>query len=423
MSSEHGDYPPLQNINSQTQPHHNILAGIRVADFSWVIAGPWLTKILAYFGAEVIRIESRTRPDAIRYYTDPEHGLQLDWTARFSEFNAGKYGVSLDLRRPEAQSIAKRLVGISDIVVENFSLHGMENFGLTYERLRDVNPELIMLSMQAMGRQGPHKEYVTFGPNLLSLTGFVELCGTPDREPSGMGLVLPDYSNGILGAFLVLAALDYRRRTGLGQYLDMSQFEALATLMQPAILDYSANQRVTTRQGNHHPVYVPHNCYPCEGEERYCVIVVKNDAEWRRLCQAIGSPEWTQQPEFATFLRRRRHREQLDRHLSHWTRQHRAEDVMQRLQSHGVRAGVVKHIGDLTESDLHLQARDFFAAVNHTVLGDVPISGLPWQLSRTPGAYTRGGPCLGEHNDYIYGELLGMSKSDIADLTAQGILE
>lgn len=324
MSSEHGDQP-RNNVDRPTQPPLKILEGIRVADFSWVIAGPWITKILAYFGAEVIRIESSTRPDAIRYYTDPEHGLQLDWTARFSEFNADKYGISLDLRHPEAQAIAKRLVGISDIVVENFSLYGMQKFGLTYETLREVNPELIMLSMQAMGRHGPHKEYVTFGPNLISLTGFVELCGEPDREPSGMGLVLPDYSNGILGAFLILAALDYRHRTGVGQYLDMSQFEALATLMQPAILDNSANQRVATRQGNRHPVYAPHNCYPCLGSERYCVIAVKNDIEWQRLCQAIGAPAWTQKPEFATFLRRRRHRESLDRHLSDWTRQHRAE--------------------------------------------------------------------------------------------------
>jgi crotonobetainyl-CoA:carnitine CoA-transferase CaiB-like acyl-CoA transferase len=147
------------------------LAGIRVADFSWVIVGPWLTKILACFGAEVIRIESRSRPDAIRLYHDPEHSLQLDWTARFSEFNAGKLGISLDLRRPEAQEIAKRLVAISDIVIENFSLYGMQKFGLEYDVLREVNPHLIMLSMQAMGRSGPHKEYVTFGPNLLSLTG------------------------------------------------------------------------------------------------------------------------------------------------------------------------------------------------------------------------------------------------------------
>ncbi len=420
MSSENGDQP-RKNVDSPTQPPLKILEGIRVADFSWVIAGPWITKILAYFGAEIIRIESSTRPDAIRYYTDPEHGLQLDWTARFSEFNAGKYGISLDLRHPEAQAIAKRLVGMSDVVVENFSFYGMQKFGLTYETLREVNPALIMLSMQAMGRHGPHKEYVTFGPNLLSLTGFVELCGEPDREPSGMGLVLPDYSNGILGAFLILAALDYRRRTGVGQYLDMSQFEALATLMQPAILDYSANQRVATRQGNRHPVYAPHNCYPCLGSERYCVIAVKNDIEWQRLCQAIGAPDWTQKPEFATFLRRRRHREQLDRHLSDWTRQHCAEDVMQRLQAHGVRAGVVQHIGDLTEADPHMQARDFFAAVSHTVLGDLPISGLPWQHHRTPGTYIRGGPCLGEHNDYVYGDLLGMSQADIAAYTARGI--
>ena len=211
MSSEAST--PETSISQAAKP----LAGIRVADFSWVIAGPWATKILANFGAEVIRIESHTRPDAIRLYTDPEHGLQLDWTARFNEFNAGKIGISLDLRRPEAQAIAKQLVGISDIVVENFSLYGMQKLGLEYDTLRQINPQLIMLSMQAMGRSGPHKEYVTLGPNLLSLTGFVDLCGYPDAEPSGMGLVLPDYSNGILGAFLLLAALDYRRRTGQGQ--------------------------------------------------------------------------------------------------------------------------------------------------------------------------------------------------------------
>ena len=398
------------------------LAGIRVADFSWVIAGPWATKILAYFGAEVIRIESRTRPDAIRLYHDPEHGPQVDWTARFNEFNAGKYSISLDLRRPEAQDIAKRIVGISDIVVENFSLHGMAKFGLAYEALRQVKPDIIMLSMQAMGRSGPHKEYVTYGPNLLALTGFVELCGYPDAEPGGMGLVFPDYSNGVLGALLVLAALDNRRRTGQGQYLDMSQFEALATMMQPAILDYSANQHIASRIGNRHRWYAPHNCYPCAGAERYCVIVVQNDAEWRGLCAALGWPPWVHQPEFATILRRRRNQEALDQHLSAWTQQYTPAEVMQRLQSHGVRAGVVQNIADLTEHDRHMHSHHFFAPVPHTILGHVPVSGLPWQMSATPGAYSRGGPCLGEHNDYVYRDLLGLTDAEIDDYTAQGIL-
>jgi benzylsuccinate CoA-transferase BbsF subunit len=401
--------------------HPEPLAGIRVADFSWVIAGPWATKILAYFGAEVIRIESRSRPDALRLYHDPEHGPQVDWTARFNEFNAGKFSVSLDLRQPEAQDIAKRLVGISDIVVENFSLHGMRKFGLSYETLREVNPQLIMLSMQAMGRSGPYCEYVTYGPNLMSLTGLVDLSGYPDAEPSSMGLVFPDYSNGILGAWLLLGALDYRRRTGQGQYLDMSQYESLAALMQPAVLDYSANQRLASRQGNRHSVYVPHNCYPCQGAERYCVIVVKHDTEWQGLCTAMGHPEWTQQPEFATFLQRRRHRQALDAHIAAWTRQHRAEEVMARLQAHGVRAGVVQHIADLTEHDPHLRAREFFKTVRHTLQGDVPISGLPWECSGTPGYYHRAAPCLGEHNPYVYGELLGMSAQEIADYTTRGI--
>lgn len=397
------------------------LTGIRIVDFSWVIAGPWVTKILAYFGAEVIRIESWARPDAIRLYTDPEHGPQVDWTARFNEFNAGKYSISLDLRRPEAQEIAKRLVGISDVVVENFSLHGMRKFGLEYDTLRRLNPQIIMLSMQAMGRSGPYCEYVTYGPNLLSLTGFVDLSGYPTAEPGGMGLVFPDYSNGILGALLVMGALDYRRRTGLGQYLDMSQYEALATLMQPAILDYSANQRVATRQGNAHRIYAPHNCYPCRGEERYCVIVVKNDAEWRRLCQAIGQPEWTQRPELASFLQRRRHRQELDQYMADWTRQHDAEEVMTRLQAHGVHAGVVQHIADLTQHDPHLRQRGFFETVPHTLQGDVPVGGLPWKMSATPGYYHRAAPCLGEHNRYVYGELLGMSEAEITAYTERGI--
>lgn len=400
---------------------HEPLAGIRVVDFSWVIAGPWVTKILAYFGAEVIRIESRTRPDAIRLYHDPEHGPQVDWTARFNEFNAGKYSISLDLRRPEAQDIAKRLVGISDIVVENFSLYGMQKFGLEYDTLKTLNPQLIMLSMQAMGRSGPYCEYVTYGPNLLSLTGFVDLSGYPDTEPSSMGLVFPDYSNGVLGAFLIMGALDYRRRTGQGQYFDMSQYETLATLMQPALLDYSANGRVATRQGNGHSVYAPHNCYPCQGEDRYCVIVVKNDAEWQRFCEALGAPMWTQQPAFASFLQRRRHRAELDRHIADWTRQHRAEVVMEHLQAHGIRAGVVQNIADLTEHDAHLRDRAFFKTVPHTLQGDVPVGELPWKMSGTPGYYARAAPCLGEHNRYVYSELLGISEAELAAYEAKGI--
>jgi benzylsuccinate CoA-transferase BbsF subunit len=402
--------------------HRQVFDGVKVVDFSWVGVGPITAKYLADHGAEVIRIDSLARPDPLRAappWADATPGLNR--SQFYANFNTSKYGVSLDLSQPKGRVLAKRLVARADIVIESFTPRVMKNWGLDYPALAQVRPELIMLSTCQQGQTGPHAQYPGYGNLMAALAGFYDITGWADRPPAPPYGAYTDFIVPRFAAAAVIAALDYRRRTGKGQYIDISQFEAALQFLAPLLLDYTVNGRVMRRQGNADARMAPHGAYRCQGEERWCVIAVATEDEWRALCRAMGDPPWTQDPRFTTLAGRLAHREVLDGLVETWTRRHTPEEVTQRLQAHGVAAGVVAACTDL-HRDPQLRQRGFFVELPHREMGTVPYDGLQFTLSQTPGALRWAAPCLGEHNEYVFRELLGLSEEEYVQCVIEEVI-
>jgi benzylsuccinate CoA-transferase BbsF subunit len=379
-------------------------------------------KLLEDLGAEVIKIESQKRPDGMRWlgpFKDNIPGLERGGAYNFA--NSGKLGVSLNLTYPKGIEIAKRLIALSDIVVENYSGGTIQRMGLGYEELRKVRPDIIMLSACMQGQTGPHASHPGYGPHLTALSGFTHIAGWLDRDGADLG-VYTDYIAPHFIALAVLSALDYRRRTGKGQYIDMSQYESSLHFMAPLLLDNVTNQRVADRMGNRHAYAVPHNAYPCRGEDRWCAIGVFTDEEWQSLVKVMGDPAWADDPRFATFEARKENEEDLDRLIGEWTIEHPAEEVMNLLQAAGVAAGVLENGQDMLEGDPQLKHRHTYWEVDHPVLGTCRSVGPAFILSKSP-CEVRRGPLLGEHNEYALKELLGMSDEEIEELVIEGVVE
>jgi benzylsuccinate CoA-transferase BbsF subunit len=337
--------------------------------------------------------------------------------------NAGKRSITIDLTNPEAIPLIKRLVAISDIVVENFSPRVMPKLGLDYETLRQIKPDLIMLSLPGFGAEGPYRDYVSYGPNIMSVSGLTHLTGYPDGPPSGVTFGYGDYVGGINGVVAILAAVYYRDQTGLGQYVNLAQFEAAVAFLGPAVLETTATGREPNRQGNRHPDAAPHGVYPCAGEDRWCAIAVTSDDQWRIFAGVLGRPELAADARFATLAARKAHEAEIDALIADWTRPQAAEDVMTACQSAGVAAAVAVTIADLLERDPQIAARGYYEAVDHPHLAGLKIDGATFQLSETPGGYRgAGGGLLGEGNDYVFQDLLGMDEGEIARLMEAGVI-
>jgi len=394
-----------------------------VVDFSWVATGPHTTKYLAIHGAQVIRIESSLRPDQTRSaapFKDNVPGINL--SGMFADKNCNKYGITLNLGHPKGVAVAKRLVAIADIVTESFAPGVMGRLGLGYEELRKVKPDIIMMSMTIEGQYGPHCQSRGLGATIQALAGVNHMTGWPDRAPVGTTVPYTDYIACNYTAFALLAALDYRRRTGQGQYIDVSQYEASLDFLEAAILDYTVNRRIQSRLGNHHPTFAPHGAYRCQGEERWCAIAVTNDQEWQALCHAMGEPPWSQDPRFATLRGRRRHQEELDAHIEAWTQGFPPEQVMVTLQAAGVPCGIVSTTEDV-HNDPQLKHRHHYWPLEHLEMGTVSYDGPSFRLSKTPCEVPRPAPCLGQHNEYIYKDFLGMSEEEYVALLVEGVFE
>ncbi len=392
------------------------LEGIKVADFTWVIAGPLITKNLADYGATVVRIESRTRPDLIRVtmpYKDGKVGL--DRAGFFCYYNANKYSLSLNLSHPKGVEVAKRLVSWADVVVENFAAGMMERWGLGYNELKKLRPDIIMLRTSNQGQTGPLAQQPGLGTHLSALVGFVNLTGWPDRPPTPLQSAYTDYISQNFATTILLAALDYRRRTGKGQLLDVSQFEAGLQFLTPVILNQVVNNTENGRMGNYCPYSAPHGAYRCQGDDRWCVISVSSDREWEAFCKAIGNPPWTREPRFATTRSRKENEAELNKLVAGWTINHSAEEVMMMMQAAGVRAGVVKSPEDIYQ-DPQLRHRNFFWALNHKEMGHVSHLGQVSILSKTPAEPRMPAPCLGEHSEFVCQQFLGMSEEEFVDL-------
>ena len=400
------------------------LEGIRVADFTWALAGPIAGKILAAYGAEVIKIEGRTRIDQQRtagFFKNRIIPESVNCGSNFNLINTGKMSLALNLSLPEGAATALKLGNWADVVIENFAGGVMDRMGLGYEDFRKVKPDIIMLSSCMMGQTGPHAWMGGIGTQLAGLSGTNHIAGWPDRDPRPVG----PYSDFIAPQFSVLAimaALDYRRRTGKGQYIDLSQYENTIHFMAPLLLDYQSNGRVANRMGNRHASAVPHGAFPCKGEERWCTIAVCNDYEWESFCRITGHPEWVSDPRFRSFLDRKRNEDALNLQIEAWTRLHDAEDVMKRMQEAGIAAGVVSTAEDMMDKDPQLAHRGFFQEIEHPEVGTYRRP-RPAYLFSGASAEAEPAPLLGEHTEYVLREVIGLSDDDIEELVIAGAVE
>jgi benzylsuccinate CoA-transferase BbsF subunit len=399
------------------------LTGIRVTEFSVGLAGPVCVSLLAEMGAEVIEIESRkylnfTRalPDPVTYVWD---GPDSGWI--FNDTNFNKLGMTLDLKKPEGIALAKELIKISDIVVESFTPGVMDRLGLGYEELRKIKPDIIMFSSSAMGQKGPEASYRGYAPLFAALVGLGDLIGYTDGPPSEVRFST-DIISAYYGVIPIMNALIHRQKTGEGQYIDYSTCEALDCLIGDSILAYKMNGVVLSRTGNEDACMAPHNCYRCRGEDKWISIAISNDEEWEAFCSAIGEPEWTREERFSTQLGRWQNRHELDRMVETWTTNYDFYEAMDILQGAGV-AGVPSFSSQDIFTDPHLRERDVFMKVEHPKMGVRNVLKSPWRMSATPPKVERRSPLLGEHNEYVLGQLLGMSESRINELREIGALD
>lgn len=398
------------------------LAGIRVCDFTWVWAGPFCTLQLAHMGAEVIRIESMRRLCILRNLPPWAEGQPgINRSGYFNQYNQGKKSITLDLSKPEGVKIAKRLAGISDVAVENFAAGVIDRLGLGYEELRKVRPDIIMISMSGYGRTGPEAGYVSYGPAQVPLSGLSSLTGYAGWPPMHVGISYGDPTAGLHAAFALLAALLYRERTGEGQYIDMSQWESTMVMIGEGVMEYTMNGTQPPRMGNRVPHMAPHGVFRCAGDDRWVSIACGSDAEFAALTSAMGRPELASDPRFRTLADRKVHEDELEQIVEAWTSARDPFEVTRLLQAAGVAAFPPLMNRELAE-DPHLNQRGFFVEKEHPEVGVRQHVGIPWRMSETPCEVTRAAPVLGQDNDYVYGELLGLSSAEIADLKAREVI-
>jgi len=396
------------------------LQGVRIVDTCIYWAGPMATMLLADLGAEVIKIESIQRLDHLRLLGGWPTPDGYEWSAAFNGANRNKYGITLNLNHPRGREIFKSLVKIGDIVTENFSPRVMENWGLTYDALKKINPRLIMLSMPGFGGTGPWRNYVTFGPNVEMVSGMPTISGYPDGGPMMTGYIA-DPAAGLMGAVAVMVALQHRHRTGEGQLIDMSQMEAITTFMGGPIMEYVMNGRMQPRKGNRHSSSAPHGVYRCKGDDQWVTITVSSEQEWARFCDAVGNPPWTKEPRFRDNASRLQNHDDLDRLITEWTSQREKHEAMQALQGVGVAAGPVLTYAEIL-SDPHIEERGFFETITRPVTGTHPYPGFPAKLSETPVTIRRPAPTLGQDSEYVLTKLLGMTEEEIKQLADEEII-
>ncbi len=401
------------------------LAGLRVVELTVAMAGPWIGRFMAACGAEVIRVESRRYPDVVRLYVPPrtpDAATDPQGSPWFTDWNAGKRFVALDLTKPDAVAICRRLVARSDVVVENNTAGVVDKLGLGYEALRAVKPDLVMLGTSGYGDRGPHRGYVTWGPNIEALSGLATLSGFPERACTITQYAYPDVLSALHGLVAVLAALAYRDRTTMGQYVNVAQLEATIAAFGDVLLEARASGRVPPRIGNRSPAGAPHGCYRCLGEDRWCAIAIADDAAWSRFCAAANRPDWRDDPRFARAEGRFANVAALDALVESWTAVRDPATVMHVLQGAGVGAGIVQDVRDLA-ADPQLRARGFFESVRHLSRGAVVATGVPLGLTETPQRTGVAGQATGQDHAYVFGEILGLSADEIARAVASGAIE
>jgi crotonobetainyl-CoA:carnitine CoA-transferase CaiB-like acyl-CoA transferase len=396
-------------------------------DFSWIVAGPQATRILADMGADVIRVEYPGRIDSVRMGNptgDAPPG-SVDHSGMFSNFNRNKRSATLNVMHPGGMALLHDLLRVSDVVIENFSPRVLEGWGLTYEAMAAINPAIIYISLSGFGHTGRDREYVTWGPTAQAVSGLTAMSGLPDHPPAGWGFSYLDHTAGYYGALAIQMALYHRDRTGEGQYIDIAQVETGMVLTGTQMLDYAVNGRGYLASGgppgnrSREPQIAPHNSYCCRGDDRWVTIVCETEEHWSALCRVMESPAWTKDERFRTNAGRYINQDDLDAHIEAWTRTLDPYDVMYLLQSAGVPSGVVQNQRDKSERDPQLEARGFYRRADHPTLGVHAYEGLPFLFSRSDWSVRRGAPLLGEHTPDVYHDLLGRSDDELATLAEE----
>ncbi len=406
-----------------TASARDLFRGIRVADFSWVGVGPNSTQLLAWHGAEVIRVESALKLDAFRSGGPrPEGDASADGSAYWANHNRDKLGVQLNLRTAGGREAARRLIAASDVVTESFTPGFMARIGLDYESARAINPNVIMMSMSMEGQYGPHAQFRGFGLILQAAAGITALTGWPDRPPTGTGVAYTDWVAMHVAAAAALAALDHRERTGEGQYIDLSQLEATTYALDGALVAALNGGGDAHPNGNRHPEAAPHGAFACQGEDRWCAIAVMSDEQWAALCGAIGREDWAADKGLREAQGRKRREAEIEAGLAAWCGERTAEEAQERLQAADVPAHLVATMADV-ERDPQLLARGHFWETDHPVIGPLTYDGPACLLSETRAGPRNPAPLLGQHTAQVLRETLGYSEDELAELAASGAIQ
>ena len=420
------------------------LEGIRVVGMTQMWAGPTVEMHLADWGAEIIKVESihylavgtrgaapRHPKFAVDFVTggyaaylkegyDEVNGRPWNRSCMFNVHGRNKLSCTVDPVQPKGKEILKRLIQVSDIFIENSQPAVMEDFGFTYDVISEWNPNIIMLSMSGFGQTGPNKYYRSLGAHQDAFLGHTYLRGYADRDVTANSAIYHcDEASGTIGAFMIVMALHQRNRTGKGMFIDMSQTEATMIQLGEAIMDYTMNRRVTERTGNRDLYGGIQGCYRCLGEDRWVCITIRTDEEWEGFCRALGYPHWAKDDKFADGLKRWQNHNELDKHIEEWTKQRDSFEVMHALQKEGVAAGPVEH-PDEAYNDPQMKERGFFEKVTHAECGTHRYPGLTFRMSKTPNRIRLPAVRLGEHNEYVYKEVLGVSDAEYAELEKEG---
>ncbi len=401
------------------------LEGVRIADFSRVQAGPQATVWLSVMGAEVIRIESKQRPDMLRLsfslMGNESTFDDLNKGSYFASLNMSKKSCTLNLTQPEGIDMARQIIKISDVVVENYAPGVMERFGLDYPSLKKVKPDIVMASLSGMGQTGPETKYLGYAPTMHAYSGLAAYTGYNGNSCKFLGGFLGDAISAQFMAFAVEVALHHRIRTGEGQHIDISLAESTVSVVSEYIMDYTMNKKVRLPIGNRDDIMAPHGCYRCQGNDQWISIAISTEEEWAAFCKTIGNPDWSKEERFSDRYSRWHNQEELDVLIEQWTVNHTPYEATELLQSAGVAAGPSLSLEKLMD-DPHLRERDFFMEMDHPAMGTGTQSRLPWRPGPRPGGSYKPAPLLGEHNDYVFHQLLGMSEGEINALVKRQVI-
>jgi benzylsuccinate CoA-transferase BbsF subunit len=406
------------------KPREGVFSGLKILAYSWAVVGPLTMKFFADHGATVVRIETSHRPCTMRSsapYKDNKPGLNRG--GYFTYYNANILSFALNMNHPKAGEIARKLVAWCDVFMENYTPGVIEKWGLDYENLKKIKPDIIMLRQSGYGSWGPYKNLPAFGMVLVPISGLPNFIGWPGKEPLPVGVsAYTDCISPRFAAAALIAALDYRNRTGKGQMLDISQFESAISFILPGLLEYIATGQEPERIGNSSPDATPQGVYPCRGDDRWCTIAVATDEAWQNLCREIGKPEMINDHRFDTLENRKKNEDELNRIISNWTLNYTPEEIMPRLQAAGVAAGVVANTADAFH-DPQLRQRNIYWPMQHPEMGEFTHLGQSFQLTKTPAKAYSPSPLLGEHTEQICTEMLGMKDEEFVSLMRDGVFE